>query len=108
VRLSPRDTYLSDFDLYYAFAHFQSARYELGLQFAQQAHRMRPGHAYPLVLGTACAGHLGETETGAMLLRELKAMVPTICAGFVEATSPYTLAQDRARLIEGLARAGLK
>ncbi len=108
VRLSPRDTYLSDFDLYYAFAHFQSARYELGLQFAQQAHRMRPGHAYPLVLGTACAGHLGETKTGAMLLRELKAMVPTICAGFVEATSPYTLAQDRTRLIEGLARVGLQ
>jgi tetratricopeptide (TPR) repeat protein len=108
MRLSPRDTYLSDFELFYAFAYFQAARYELGLQFAKQAHRRRPGHAYPLLLGTACAGYLGETETGTILLRELKAIVPTMCAGFVEATSPYTLAKDRARLIEGLARAGLR
>jgi Flp pilus assembly protein TadD len=28
VRLSPRDTFLSNFELYYAFAHFQGARYE--------------------------------------------------------------------------------
>ena len=104
-RLSPRDTYLSDFELYYAFAHFQGARYELGLRFAQQASRMRPGHPYPLVLGTACAGHLGEIEAGATLLRELKAIVPNICTSFVEATSPYILGEDRARLVEGLARA---
>ena len=107
-RLSPRDTYLSDFELYYAFAHFQGARYELGLRFARQASRMRPGHPYPLVLATACAGHLGETETGATLLRELRAIVPNICASFVEATSPYILREDRVRLVEGLARAGLQ
>ena len=56
VRLSPRDTFLSDFQLYYCFAHFQGARYQLALQYAQQAHRMRPGHPYPLLLGAACAG----------------------------------------------------
>jgi adenylate cyclase len=107
VRLSPRDTFLSDFQLYYAFAHFQGARYELGLQFAQQAHRMRPGHPYPLLLGAACAGHLAEEATASALLRELKAIVPIATATWVEATSPYVLADDRARLVVGLSRAGL-
>ncbi len=32
--LSPKDAFLSDFQLYYAFAHFQGGDYELGLQHA--------------------------------------------------------------------------
>ena len=108
VRLSPRDTFLSDFELYYAFAHFQGANYERALQFAQQAHRMRPGHPYPLLLGAACAGQLGETEIGARLLARLRAVLPSLSAPWVEMTSPYVLAPDRARLVDGLMRAGLR
>jgi TolB-like protein len=107
VRLSPRDTFLSDFPLYYCFAHFQGGRYERALQYAQEAHRMRPGHPYPVLIGAACAGHLGEAQTGANLMRELKALLPIVSAPWVEATSPYIHQQDRARLIEGLSRAGL-
>ena len=107
IRLSPRDTFLSDFQLYYAFAHFQGARYELGLKFAQQAHTMRPGHPYPLLLGAACAGHLGDTDYARRLVAELKAILPIASTAWVEATSPYVHAEDRARLVEGLARAGL-
>ena len=108
VRLSPRDTFLSDFELYYAFAHFQGARYERALQFAQQAHRMRPGHPYPLLLGAACAGQLGKTDIGAAYLGQLRAAIPSLSVAWVDATSPYVLAQDRARLVDGLARAGLR
>jgi len=107
VRLSPRDAFLSDFQLYYAFAHFEGARYEEGLRHAQQSHDLRPGHPYPLLLGAACAGHLGRTETAAALMRELKAVLPIVSAPWVEATSPYVRAEDRARLVEGLAKAGL-
>jgi TolB-like protein/class 3 adenylate cyclase len=108
VRLSPRDTFLSDFHLYYAFAHFQAARYEHCLSYAQQSHGMRPGHPYPLVLGAACAGHLGRAETAAALMRDLKSILPIVSTGWIEATTPYVLAEDRARLIEGLRRAGLE
>ena len=108
VRLSPRDTFLSDFELYYAFAHFQGAGYELALQFAQQAHRMRPGHPYPLLLGAACAGQLGQMDVGAALLTKLRAVIPDLSASWIEATSPYVFVQDRARLVDGLARAGLR
>lgn len=107
MRLSPRDTYLSDFELYRAFAYFQGARYELGLAFARQAHQRRPGHPYPMLLGTACAGHLGRRADGQALLRSLQAVVPGLSAGWVEATSPYVLEADRARLVDGLRRAGL-
>jgi TolB-like protein/class 3 adenylate cyclase len=107
VRLSPRDTFLSDFQLYYAFAHFQAARYEQGLQHAQQSHDMRPGHPYPLVMAAACAGHLGLGERAASLVRELKSVLPIASVGWVETTSPYVRAEDRGRLVEGLRRAGL-
>jgi adenylate cyclase len=108
MRLSPRDTYLSDFELYQAFAYFQGAQYGAGLKFAQQAHRLRPGHAYPLLLGASCAGHLGNVGTGASLLLELKSIIPIVSPAWVEATSPYVLSEDRARLVEGLVRVGLQ
>lgn len=108
MRLSPRDTYLSDFELYNAFAYFQAARYELGLKFAQQAHRLRPGHPYPLVLAAACAGHLGHVALGGSYIALLLDIVPIALPAWVEATSPFVLAEDRVRLIAGLAGSGLR
>ena len=55
LRLSPREAFLGDYQFFYATAHFQGCSYELGLQFAREAHRLRPGHAYPLLIGLACA-----------------------------------------------------
>jgi TolB-like protein len=107
ARLSPRDTFLSDFPLYYAFAHFQGANYELGLRYAQDAHRARPRHPYPLLLAAACAGHCGNAELGAALIGELRTIVPVLSTAWVEATSPYILADDRARLVAGLRLAAL-
>ena len=108
MRLSPRDTYLSDFELYQAFAYFQGAEYGAGLKFARQAHRLRPGHAYPLLLGASCAGHLGDLGIGASLLLDLKAIMPVVSPAWVEATSPYVRSEDRARLVDGLVRVGLR
>jgi TolB-like protein len=107
MRLSPRDTFLSDFELYYAFAHFAAQRYDEALRHAQRSHDMRPGHPYPLVMAAACAGQLGLTERAAALGRELTAVLPIASVGWVEATSPFVKADDRARLVDGLKRAGL-
>ncbi len=107
-RLSPRDTFLSDFPLYCAFARFQEGNYQRGLQSAQEAHRARPGHPYPLLLGAACAGHCGDLELGAALIAELRTVVPMLSATWVEATSPYVRTDDRARLVDGLHLAGLR
>ena len=106
VRLSPRDTFLSDFQLYYAFAYFQAAHYDLGLEYALHSHQLRPGHPYPLLIAAACAGHLGD-RSAAAILQDLKTVLPIVSLEWVEATSPYVQAADRARLIKGLSRAGL-
>ncbi|RWD35916.1 MAG: adenylate/guanylate cyclase domain-containing protein [Mesorhizobium sp.] len=107
LRLSPREAFLGDFQFYYALAYFQGANYELGLSYAREAHRLRSGHAYPLVIGTACAGLLDNQEAATDLLGRLKSLVPYISRDAVGATSALVRAEDRARLIEGLARAGL-
>jgi adenylate cyclase len=107
LRLSPREVLVGDYHLFYAFAHFQGARYELGLGFAREAHRSRPGHPTPLVIGIACAGHLGDAEAAAALFGDLGAIVPGFSIVSFEARNSYVRAEDRARLVEGLVRAGL-
>jgi adenylate cyclase len=107
LRLSPREAFLGDYQFFYAMAHFQGTRYELGLRFACGAHRSRPGHVYPLLIGLACAGLLGDTAAAAGLLADIKAIIPEVSRASIEATAPFVRAEDRARLIEGLARAGL-
>ncbi|MDX0833826.1 adenylate/guanylate cyclase domain-containing protein [Sinorhizobium medicae] len=107
LRLSPREAFLGDFQFYYAMAYFQGANYELGLSYAREAHRLRSGHAVPLVIGTACAGLLDNQEAATDLLGLLKSLVPDITRDAVGATSSFVHAEDRARLVEGLARAGL-
>jgi adenylate cyclase len=88
-------------------AYFQGANYELGLSYAREAHRLRSGHPYPLVIGTVCAGLLDSQEAATDLLGRLKSLVPDISREWVGATSCFVRAEDRARLVEGLARAGL-
>ena len=107
LRLSPREAFLGDFQFYYAMAHFQGANYERGLHHAREAHRLRSGHVVPLIIGTACAGLLDNREAAADLLARLKSLVPDISRNAVAVTSSFVRAEDRARLVEGLARAGL-
>jgi len=59
------------------------------------------------VIGTACAGLLDNQEAATDLLGRLKSLVPDITRDAVGATSSFVHAEDRARLVEGLARAGL-
>ena len=106
-RLSPRDTFLSDFELYNAFAYFAGGRYDVTLQYALQAHRLRPGHAYPLILAASAAGHLNKLDLAETLLNDLKGLAPIASADLIEMSSPYVLEGDRARLIAGLVRAGM-
>ena len=107
LRLSPREAFLGDYYFFYAAAHFQSARYELGLQFAYEAHRARPGHVYPLLIGVTCAGHLDDTKAAADLIGDLQAVAPSVSKAWAETSSAFVRAEDRGRFVEGLARAGL-
>jgi TolB-like protein len=107
VRLSPRDTFSDDFQLFYAFAHFQAGRYVEAASFAETAIQLRPEHPAPHVIATASYGLAGNGKKAVDALARLKALVPEITASNVEKTFPYALAEDRARLSQGLRKAGL-
>jgi adenylate cyclase len=107
VRLSPRDTFSDDFQLFYAFAHFQAGRYVEATSFAETAIQLRPEHPAPHVMATASYGLAGNDKKAVDALARLKALVPEITASNVEKTFPYALAEDRARVSQGLRKAGL-
>jgi adenylate cyclase len=107
VRLSPRDTFSDDFQLFYAFAHFQAGRYVEAASFAETAIQLRPEHPAPHVMATASYGLADNDKKAVDALARLKALVPEITASNVEKTFPYALAEDRARISQGLRKAGL-
>jgi hypothetical protein len=72
-----------------------------------RAHQLRPGHVSPMMIGAACAGHLGSRPAMTQIIRDLKAAVPHATANWFETTAPYVLAEDRQRLATGLRLAGL-
>jgi adenylate cyclase len=107
TRLSPRDTFSDEFQLFYAFAHFQSGRYAEAASFAEMAIRLRPEHPTSHIMAAASYGLAGNQKKAVGALTELRVLVPQITVSNVEMTNPYCIAEDRARLAEGLRKAGL-
>ena len=107
VRLSPRDIFGDEYQLYYAFAHFQAGRYVEAAAAAQLAIQMRPGHPVLYIMAGASYGLAGATDKAKRTVKQLTDLVPNISAAGIEATFPYCLAQDRSRLAQGLRAAGL-
>ncbi len=107
VRLSPRDTFGEEFQLYYAFAHFQAGRYAEAASAAQLAIRQRPGHPIPYVMAAAAYGLDGETDTARELATQLTKLVPHISVSDLEEHFLYCQADDRSRLAMGLRAGGL-
>jgi TolB-like protein len=107
VRLSPRDIFGEEFQLYYAFAHFQAGRYAEAASAAQVAIRQRPGHAVPYIMAAASYGLDGETEGAKGLVTQLGGLVPGISAADLEENFLYCRQEDRSRLAQGLRAGGL-
>jgi TolB-like protein/class 3 adenylate cyclase/Tfp pilus assembly protein PilF len=107
MRLSPRDIFGEEFQLYYAFAHFQAGRYAEAASAAQRALRQRPGHPVPYIMGAASYGLGGETEKAKDLVTRLVKLVPDVSAADLEETFLYCRQEDRRRLVMGLRAGGL-
>jgi TolB-like protein/tetratricopeptide (TPR) repeat protein len=108
VRLSPRDTFGDEYALYYAFVHFQAARYDEAATAAHRAIQLRPGHPTLYIMAAASYGLAGETEKAKRAITQLTNLVPNISAAGVEETFVYYLRKDRSRLAMGLRAAGLQ
>jgi len=107
VRLSPRDIFGDEYDLYYAFAHFQAGRYGQAASAAQRAIQQRPGHPVLYIMAAASFGLAGETDKAKRAVTQLTNLVPNISAAGVEETFLYCRREDRSRLAEGLRAGGL-
>jgi TolB-like protein/Flp pilus assembly protein TadD len=107
VRLSPRDIFGEEFQLYYAFAHFQAGRYAEAASAAQVAIRQRPGHAVPYIMAAASYGLNGEIDRAREVATHLAELVPGISAAELEETFLYCRQEDRSRLAAGLRAGGL-
>jgi tetratricopeptide (TPR) repeat protein len=108
LRLSPRDIFGEEFQLYYAFAHFQAGRYVEAASAAQLAVRQRPGHPVPYIMAAASYGLGGETERARELVTQLTKLVPDLSATDIEETFLYCQPDDRSRLAMGLRAGGLR
>ncbi len=107
VRLSPRDIFGEEYDLYYAFAYFQAGKYAEATAAAQRAIQQRPGHPTLYMMAAASYGLAGETDKAKRAVIQLTNLVPDISAEGVEETFLYNLQEDRSRLAKGLRAGGL-
>jgi adenylate cyclase len=108
VRLSPRDIFGEEYQLYYSFAHFQAGRYTEAALAAARAIQLRPGHPVLYIMASASLGLAGELDRAAEMIGKLKGLVPNISAEDVEANFVYCQLEDNGRLAAGLRAAGLE
>jgi len=107
VRLSPRDIFGEEYELYYATAHFQAGRYVEAASAAQRAIQQRPGHANLYMFAAASYGLAGETDAAKRAITQLTNLVPNISAADVEENFIFCRREDRSRLAKGLRTGGL-
>lgn len=107
VRLSPRDIFGDEYELYYAFAHFQAGRYAEAASAAHLAIQQRPGHPVLYIMAAASHGLAGETDEARRAIAQLIDLVPNMSAADVEDTFIYCQREDRSRLAMGLRAGGL-
>ena len=107
VRLSPRDTFGDEYQLYYAFAHFQAGRYAEAAAAAHLAIQQRPGHPVLYIMAAASYGLAGETDKAKRAITQLTDLVPNISAADLEENFLYCQREDRSRLAMGLRAGGL-
>jgi adenylate cyclase len=107
MRLSPRDIFTEEYQLFYSFAHFQAGRYAEAAAAAERAIQLRPEHPALYIMAVSSHGHMGEIEKSKDLLARLLTLAPAISAKAVGETFPYTRQEDRDRLVAGLRAGGL-
>ena len=108
VRLSPRDIFGEEYQLYYAFAHFQAGRYAEAASAAEWAIQQRPGHPVLYIMAAASYGLMGETDRATRMVAQLTELAPNISAAGLEENFIYNRSEDRGRLAMGLRAGGLR
>jgi tetratricopeptide (TPR) repeat protein len=107
-RLSPRDHNQAANLSVAGLCHFIAGRYSEAVEFERRAVQLRPHFGTAWRTLTASAGQAGDLATAREALAEAKRLQPNLSLDWVEKYHPIVNAEDRARYIEGLRKAGLE
>ncbi|PBB28858.1 adenylate/guanylate cyclase domain-containing protein [Mesorhizobium sp. WSM3882] len=107
-RLSPLDhTQAANLSVE-GLCHLVAGRYAEAIRAERRAVQMRPNFGTAWRTLTAAAGLAGDLEIARQGLVECKRLQPNLSIDWVEKYHPLIRAEDRARYVEGLRRAGLE
>jgi TolB-like protein/class 3 adenylate cyclase/Flp pilus assembly protein TadD len=107
IRLSPRDPFSAVFHVAYAINEFVAGRYMSSADWARRAVRTYPGYPAAYRFLAASCGLAGLSEEARKAFNAARQLQPGLSAEWVEASSLFVRAEDRARFIEGLRQAGM-
>ena len=107
LKLSPRDTERWSIHIGMALAHFTAERYELTVQQAQKATRLRPKLAFGYGAIASAQAHLGNLDEARAAVAMMVDSQPTTKLGGVEQMMASVDKAIAARYLGGLERAGL-
>jgi len=107
IRLSPRDPGLAIFYGIAGYARFMTRQYDEAIALAREAIRHRGDLTGAYRVLAVSAGMIGDGETAAMALSELRRTQPNISLAWIATQLPWRSEADRDHYLEGLRRAGL-
>ncbi len=108
VRLSPQDPYRWAFLNYGAMAHLFRHDFEQAVQWANESVQVPNAHFLARAVHVSALSHLGETETAAGSLEELKRDHPEISLELIRKRMFYLRDEGQISLyLDGLRKAGL-
>jgi len=107
TRLSPRDHTQAASLSVEGLCHLVAYRYEDAVTAERRAVQLRPDFGPAWRTLTAAAGLAGDIELARKGLAECKRLQPNVSTAWIEKYHPLIRAEDRARYIDGLRRAGM-
>jgi TolB-like protein/Tfp pilus assembly protein PilF len=107
VRLSPRDHTQAAILSIEGLCQFVAGRYREAAALERRAVQLRPNFGTAWRTLTAAAGLAGEIELARQSLSECRRLQPEVSLDWIEKYHPLIRAEDRARYMEGLRKAGL-
>lgn len=107
IRTGPHDQFTAPAMMYIGMANVILGNYEDAANWARDSLDLPNQSFWSNIVLTSALGHLGNGPEAMLSFEELRKRKPGFTRDFVEKTSTLDVAEDRARLIEGLAKAGV-
>jgi tetratricopeptide (TPR) repeat protein len=107
TRLSPRDVTEAPILYNYGLCDFLAGRYSESVSYERRAVELRLDYFPALTMMAAAASLAGEGDIASHALAEATRLQPSLSVDWIERYHPLVRAEDRARFIAGLRKAGL-